>query len=221
MTKIFLVRHGENPANLTKEFSYKTIDYDLNDKGILQALQTAEYFSKYQIDGVYSSPLKRAIQTANQISSKIDKPFSIIEELREINVGYLENELPTEANWNIYFSILKEWFGGNYEKRFPKGENYLELIERFSKFLSEITKKHNRQNIVAVGHGGIFAIAIAELCKVNDKESFTIIQNHNCSISVIETELVNEELKVKVIEWANYSHLSGEAANIVDGLPYK
>ena len=42
MQRVFLIRHGENQANLTKEFSYRLVDYPLNAKGILQARQTAE-----------------------------------------------------------------------------------------------------------------------------------------------------------------------------------
>ena len=41
INRIYLVRHGENRANLTKEFSYRLVDYPLTEKGILQAQQTA------------------------------------------------------------------------------------------------------------------------------------------------------------------------------------
>lgn len=221
MTKIFLVRHGENPANLTKEFSYKRIDYDLNQKGLLQAAQTAECFGGRRIDGIYSSPLKRAIQTADQISKVLGIPVSIVEELREINVGYLENELPTKDNWDIYFDVLKDWLAGDIDKRFLNGESYKELVGRFSKFLAGVTLKHGNGGVVAVGHGGIFALAVAELCDVEDKEAFSRIQNHNCSIGVLETDFDKGKLNVKLIDWANYEHLSGEAANFIDGLPYK
>ena len=60
MNTLYLVRHGENRANLTKQFSYKTVDYPLTPKGVLQAQQTAEFFQDKQIDEIYASPLKRA-----------------------------------------------------------------------------------------------------------------------------------------------------------------
>ncbi len=44
MIKIYLVRHGENVANLTKEFSHRKVDHSLTPKGRLQAKQTAAYF---------------------------------------------------------------------------------------------------------------------------------------------------------------------------------
>ncbi len=221
MTRIFLVRHGENPANLTKEFSHKRIDYDLNAKGRLQAVQTAEHFSRFAIDGIYSSPLKRAYRTAERIAAAIRKPVAIAEELREIDVGYLENEPPTKANWEMYFAVVDAWLDGDRGKRFRDGESYTELVERFSRFLIDVTGKHDGRSVVAVGHGGIFALAIADLCAVDDKKAFSVIRNHNCSIGVVETVIEDGRLNVDLIDWANHSHLSGEAADFVDGLPYK
>ena len=60
MNTLYLIRHGENPANITKEFSHRLVDYSLTPKGVLQAQQTGEYFKNKQIDAIYCSPLKRA-----------------------------------------------------------------------------------------------------------------------------------------------------------------
>ena len=60
MTHLYLIRHGENLANLTKEFSYRKVDYSLTPKGKLQAEQTARTLQDRGIAAVYSSPLRRA-----------------------------------------------------------------------------------------------------------------------------------------------------------------
>ncbi len=49
MIKIYLVRHGENVANLTKEFSHRKVDHSLTPKGRLQAEQIAAYFKDIRI----------------------------------------------------------------------------------------------------------------------------------------------------------------------------
>ena len=66
---LYLVRHGENPANVRREFSYKILDYSLNERGVRQAEQTAAYFSNgdVKVDVIFSSPLKRAMETAQII----------------------------------------------------------------------------------------------------------------------------------------------------------
>jgi len=71
---LYVVRHGENPANLNREFSYKLIDYSLTEKGVRQAEETASFFREKGIDAIYSSPLKRARETAQIIAAPIGSP---------------------------------------------------------------------------------------------------------------------------------------------------
>ena len=73
---LYLVRHGENLANLTREFSYRKVDYPLTERGVRQAEQTAAHFASLgarpggrPIDAIFSSPLKRALQTAEIIGA--------------------------------------------------------------------------------------------------------------------------------------------------------
>ena len=102
MNKVYLVRHGENLANITKEFSYKLVDYALTEKGRVQAQQTADYLASQNIDEIFSSPLKRATQTAEYIAKKLNKQYEIIEQFREVNVGKLEKKAPDKNSWDIY-----------------------------------------------------------------------------------------------------------------------
>jgi len=219
MSTMFLVRHGENTANITKEFSYKLIDYDLTERGLEQACQTAEYFRNYKIDHIFSSPLKRAIQTSEIIgySNKIE--LSVIENFREINVGDLEKRKPDDKSWKLHNKVISEWYSGKRESSFPNGENYNELIKRFYDGLYNITKVHKNETVIVVGHGGIFIAGIIELCSIKNKDEFAGQLTHNCSISEIETCIEEDELKVELKLWADHRHLSGNAANFVYGLP--
>ncbi|MCB0162068.1 MAG: histidine phosphatase family protein, partial [Caldilineaceae bacterium] len=81
----YLVRHGENPANLTKEFSYRDVDYSLTPKGVLQAQQTAAYFRNVPVDAVVASPLKRTRETAAIIADALGLPVEVMEDFREVN----------------------------------------------------------------------------------------------------------------------------------------
>jgi len=80
--KILLIRHGENKANITREFSCKTVDYPLTEKMRIQAKQTAEALANLKIDKIVSSPLLRAKQTAEAICNKTKSNFEVEEELR-------------------------------------------------------------------------------------------------------------------------------------------
>ncbi len=115
MNRLLLVRHGENRANLTKELSHRLIDYPLTAKGKLQAEQTAAYLSAYPVTQVFTSPLKRARETAEIITAELAVSVRVLEPFRELNVGTLEVEPPTAASWQLHDEIVWAWATGDAE----------------------------------------------------------------------------------------------------------
>jgi len=218
MIKIILVRHGENVANITKEFSYKTVDYSLTEKGILQAEQTAVFLKNKKIDFIYSSPLKRAYETAEIIANTLNKSFEINENFRELNVGILEGMKPDKNTWNIFFNVIQKWLTGISSESFPEGENLDQLTKRFKNGIINICNGKNEKIILVVGHGGILTNEMIELSKITNKKEFYNKDNNNCSISELIVEIKKSELFIKILDWANIDHLSGEAAILVRGL---
>ena len=103
MNKLFLVRHGENPANITKEISCRHVDYPLTSKGRLQSSQTAAYFRDKKIDEIYASSLIRARQTAEIIAGPLGLDVALMENFRELDVGELETNEDLEESWRIHF----------------------------------------------------------------------------------------------------------------------
>lgn len=217
MNSLYLVRHGENHANLTLEFSHHKVDYSLTPKGVLQARQTAEYFRDKPIDAVYSSPLKRALETAQLIAEPHQLPVISVEAFREINVGELEGQLPTAELWAQHDAVLAAWTNGHPETRFPRGENYHELLARAAAGLEAVLSGQDERSFVIVGHGGIFTTALYGLCVEDDQA--LIKGMPNCSITTLEAEMQNGALKVHIRSYASTEHLSGDAARMVSGLP--
>ena len=188
MNRLYLVRHGENPANLTKEFSYRRVDYGLTSKGSLQAKQTAELFQRRAIHAVYSSPLKRAAETAGIIAAELGLRVEVIEDLREVNVGDLEGQPVTSELWAHHDSIIADWLGGKPETRFPNGEDYAMLWKRTQAAFERIVAGREGENIVVVGHGGMFSFTLHDLCPDVDLNTLRATENHNCSITEIQVE---------------------------------
>jgi probable phosphoglycerate mutase len=150
---IYLVRHGENPANLTREFSYRRVDYSLTEKGVLQARQTAEYLRGLGVDALYASPLRRAAQTATILGADLGLPVTEVEELREMNVGRLEDVPPTDESWALHDAVVDEWRAGRHDVTFPGGEDYHTLLARMRAALRQALVGREDQRIVLVGHG--------------------------------------------------------------------
>ena len=86
MAEIILVRHGETEWNIEEIFRGR-IDIDLNDTGIKQAELLDEHLSYVKIDAVYSSPLKRALKTAEMIASYHKLDVEITPGLIDFNYG--------------------------------------------------------------------------------------------------------------------------------------
>ena len=220
MNTLYLVRHGENRANITKEFSHTKVDYPLTEKGELQARQTAEYFRDRHVDEVYSSPLKRALQTAEMIAATKGLPVTVIESLREVNSGSLEDTPPTEENWRIYLDTVQGWNEGRPEVALPGGENYYMLVDRIERAIGEIVGDRDGRQIVVAGHGGIFTAAIGLLCKNVEADELRSAHYHNCAISQIEVERTpGGRLEGVLIGWAYCEHLSGPAAELISPIP--
>jgi broad specificity phosphatase PhoE len=212
MRTLYLVRHGENLANITKEFSCKEVDYPLTSKGRLQAKQTADFFVNLQINSVYSSPLKRAKETAEIIAQNINLPVQIKESFREIDVGSLEGQLVTKELWKEHNEILLAWKEGDHSRSFPNGENYIELLARKRKGIERIRQETDKNdNVILVGHGGIFAATAKDLIS---EEGFTLRETQNCSI----TKLHEAGDFFQVEYWSFIDHLSGEAAELNSGI---
>ena len=86
--EIIIIRHGESVNNLD-DTSLHTIDPDLTPLGLEQARLLGERMAGRHIDALITSPLKRALRTANEISIRKDNmPVQILHEMVEVGTDY-------------------------------------------------------------------------------------------------------------------------------------
>ncbi len=140
---IYIVRHGQTNDNVVGRYGGR-IDTELNEKGIEQAKKIQEKLSNVKFDKVFSSPLKRALKTAQIITSnEIITDERIIERCN----GELEGKLKSEIEVEIDFNDPNE-------KRYNI-ENIVDFRERIFDFFSEILKKYKGKNVLVVTHAGV------------------------------------------------------------------
>lgn len=219
MNTIYLVRHGENPANITHEFASRNIDYSLNDKGRVQARQTAEYLLDKRIDEIYASPLKRARETAEIIAGRLGLAVTIMDDFREIQVGDLEGLPVSRELWDQHDAIMIDWLSGKHDSTFPNGDSYHSLWGRMRRGLEQITAGKEGKRIVVVAHGGLFTATMRSLCPEADMMKVLGQPNGNCSVSQVHLENNGSGLRGELVEWSHIDHLSGVAAELVLGFP--
>ena len=217
---LYLLRHGENLANITKEFSSRLVDHPLTEKGVLQAQQTAAFFSRQHIQAVYSSPLKRAAQTATIIADRFGLKVELMEAFREIEVGALEGRPATAADWALHSRIVNDWYNGRHQVAFPAGENYEELWTRVKQGFLAATAGRSDEQILVVGHGGIQTVMLKDLCPALDVAWLRTTHWDNCAFAEIDlTHGPNDQLEGSLLSWNNHAHLQGRAADLVPGVP--
>lgn len=94
--KFFFVRHGVTEWN-EKQLCQGQLDIELNEAGRLEATLLSESIKSFSFTKIYVSPLKRALETAKILQSKLPKcTLQLIDELKERNWGQLEGSLSAE-----------------------------------------------------------------------------------------------------------------------------
>lgn len=169
MTRVFWVRHGENVANLSRTFSHRIFDGDLTNRGREQALVLARSLADARpgFTEMWTSPLRRAVQTAEILGRELDVPLAgELDELREVNVGELDGR-NDPAGWAIYGDVLADWRRGNLDRRFPGGENGHQLAARISSALHRLASA-SAGPILIVAHGANLRAAIPTLTRTPD-----------------------------------------------------
>ncbi len=150
MTKLILVRHGETDWNRVNRIQ-GWLDIPLNEEGIKQAEISAEELSRVKMAAVYSSPLKRALQTAKAIAGKQHLGIKKVSALQEINFGKWQGLLVSEAKREDE-ELYCRWLRKPLEVRPPGGESLEEVSRRVEKACRTIADTHPQETVCLVTH---------------------------------------------------------------------
>lgn len=84
-------------------------------------------------------------------------PLELTEALREYDVGDLEGRGYADGSEALYWEITRDWLeNGNLTRRFPNGENIPDMQVRFLPLITQITARAAMENVLLVGHGGLY-----------------------------------------------------------------
>lgn len=148
MPLLLLIRHGENDFVKTGKLSGRLPGVHLNENGQKQAQALAEGLKDLPIKAIYSSPLERALETAEPIANR--HKLTTIQEpgLRDSDVGRWQGKslkvLRLTKAWKIVQNAPSRF-------QFPGGESFIDLQTRIANSLENIIRKHNKpKHIIAV-----------------------------------------------------------------------
>ncbi len=184
MSKLLLVRHGITEFNSTRRFAGHS-DVELSTAGCRQVERLRDRLVNEKIDAIYSSDLKRAVMTAEVVSTGHDVDIITCSELREISYGELEG-LTFEEISRFYPEVAELVANYSLKLRFPGGESFEELVERASKFLDKLKRYTPSQTILVVSHSGPLRAMVCCLLDI-DQSHWRQIRLDNASLSIVET----------------------------------
>jgi len=173
--RILLLRHGETDWNLQGRCQGVT-DLDLNERGRQQAVEVGKYLSGEKVDAIYSSDLKRALQTAEAIRQFHDLEITVDRDFCELNHGELEGLTFTDIR-SFYPDFLTRWRSEPARLIVPGGERLFDVEQRVWKGIERIVSSHSAdEKVVVVSHN--FPI-LAILCRItgtplNDYRAFRV-----------------------------------------------
>ena len=196
MLNVYLLRHGETQWNADGNKYCGRTDIALTKKGISQAELVRDQLKHISFDAVYSSPLQRALTTAQIASGRIDVITD--ERLIEVNFGNWEGKTREEFIAEDA-SLWKNWCDNpSQSKAGGTGETALEVVKRVNDFYESVLKKHPSGNILSVGHNGINRLYLSYKLGMNLKDYRRIVQE-NSSITLFSLDVSTAEITLKLL----------------------
>ncbi|MBF6611975.1 MAG: histidine phosphatase family protein [Chloroflexi bacterium] len=155
--KIYFVRHGESEANILRQFSARSARHGLTDRGRGQVGALAEKLAGEKCIAIYTSPLLRAVQSAEILSHKLGIPYEVTPALREYDAGICEGR-SDDYCWQQDGFLLGEWYDNNWDVRLEGGESFNDIRARFLPFMKLVRELYRGKSgaVVLVGHGGTY-----------------------------------------------------------------
>lgn len=207
-TTLYLIRHAEARGNVDRIF-HGHFDSELTDKGNVQLKLLGDKFKSINYDAIYSSDLKRAINTAKAVNHK-NLEIHTTNKLREIFGGKWENmyfkDIPL-----MYPKEFDIWDKSMQLLEMPDGESFKEFSDRISSEIDSIAKDNKGKTVIIATHG---TAVKAYLCYVKYSDYAKISEidwADNTAVTKIE---IDDEFKKKIIFESDSSHLSSDMSTI-------
>lgn len=181
MTKFILIRHALTDY-AGKVLSGRSPGIGLNKEGKLQADRLAEKLSGLPVSAIYSSPLQRAVETAQAISTALYLPLNISEDFLEIDFGKWTNCKIEELKSDPQFTRFNLFRSGT---SIPGGEWMADAQSRIIKGLQKLFVRHPSQTVAIISHADLIKSALAYYSGI-PLDMIHRIEISPASISIIE-----------------------------------
>lgn len=176
--EIVFLRHGKTELN-KKSCYLGSTDDGLSEEGMEEIRAIKDKLKVFDFDKVYTSPLKRAVQSCEILY----KNYVIDNRVREINFGLFDGLTNLEVQ-NRYPREYSNWIEDYINYKIPNGESLKELFDRTEEFINDISSKYKR--VLVVTHGGVIRCALS--LAFDSRDFFYKFQVDHGSVNILSIE---------------------------------
>lgn len=200
-TLLFLLRHGATGHNLEKPYRLQgsNVDVELAPVGFQQAAAAAALLQSVPLRAVYSSPLKRALQTADIVSRPHGLAVKAIPALHEGSVGRWENRTWDEIKAQEPVAY-QQFIDNPGVHGYAGGENFTQVLQRVRPVLHDLLHQHQGQAIAVVGHQIVNRVLVADIMGLGMTQA-RVMKFANAGITLISEDAGKPILVSLNIAW--------------------
>jgi len=200
VTTLLLIRHAQNEWVRTGKLAGWTPGVHLNDEGNKQAELLGERLAHAKLQAVYSSPLERAVETAEAILKHHSQlTIQIHEGVGEVDFGDWQGKRLKQLSRTRLWQVVQNYPSG---ARFPNGESFREMQFRVVGALEEITQQNPRGMVAVVAHSDVIKAMMAHYLGMH-LDLFQRLIISPASISIVALGRMGPRI-VKVNDTAHY-----------------
>lgn len=186
--KIYMIRHGETDWNAVRRLQGRS-DIPLNEEGRRLARITAKALEEVDFTQIYTSPLKRAKETAEIIRGSRELPLIEEERIQEISFGIYEGLCCAKDNYTIPDPAFLNFFQKPEKYTPPEGAESIEdLCRRTTDFLQELvhTKEYQKETILISTHGAALRGLLSSVNMDSVADFWKGGVHRNCAVTILE-----------------------------------
>lgn len=184
-TTVLLVRHGQTKSNITGYFMGWSNE-DISDLGYAQVRSLSSRLAEFPIATIYTSPLKRAMNTARILAEPHKLELNVLDDLTEIGLGDWQGLHRDEVSQK-WPEIWRQSRIDPSVVTFPNGENFQQLTERAVRAFNRIVADNTNRHTLAVTHDAVIRVLAAHVLGTSNS-IYRHMEINNASLSVIRVE---------------------------------
>ena len=171
---IIFLRHGQAENNTKKILAGRSPGVNLTETGIQQAEETGKILESLNVSKIYSSPIDRALQTAEIVGKHCDLDITSDQRLIELDMGKF-TKMPYDEIFAKHGNVFLKFYEGNDEVSENGVETFATVQKRVFDMVDFVVKNHKNENVVLVTHMDPIKAMIGRVLNLKPEILFELI----------------------------------------------